>query len=136
MCYNINCKLTKKLLFEGGIFMKNRDYKQAQLKHQLFQMRNAKKKNPRWKLDPEQVEYIRNIGFSVEAYLYRIKTKPIYDVKHQSGILKTIHYSFVQDHKRYIYKTLSKKEKAILLDKGIEFKPYKYEVYLNQYVGK
>lgn len=116
--------------------MKDRDYKNAQLKHQLFQMRNAKKKNPRWKLKAEQVEYIRSIGFPVEEYLYRIKTKPIYDVKSQSGILKTIHYSYVKEHKRYIYRTLSKKEKEILEEKGVEVKPWKYEICLNKYVGR
>ena len=116
--------------------MKDRDYKNAQLKHQLFQMKNAGKKNPRWKLSRERVEFIESIGFPVKEYLYRIKTKQIYNVKEQCGILKEIHYASVKDHKRYIFRTLSEKEKAILEDKGIEFTPYKYEVCLNKYVGR
>lgn len=116
--------------------MKDRCYKQAQLKHQLFQMRNAKKRNPIWKLTYDQVEYIQKIGFPVVPRIYRIRTKAIFGVKNKPGILKEIHYSHVKDRKKYLYKTLSKKNMDLLEQHMVAFDEYKYEVLLDQYVKR
>lgn len=115
--------------------MKDRCYKQAQMKHQLFQMRNAKKRNPIWRLTYDQVDYIQRIGFPVVPRLYRITTKMIWDVKNQPGILKEIHYSHVKEHKRHLYMSLSKKQRELLRRHMVAFEEYKYEVLLNEYVG-
>ena len=101
--------------------MKNKQYRDSKLKHTLFQMKQAKKRNPIWKLTPLQVSLIESWGFPVYPYLYRISTKPIHDVKNKCGLLKQVHFTCVKDRKKY-YNTITLHHKKNIEEQFIEIK--------------
>ena len=116
--------------------MKNKQYRDSKLKHTLFQMKQAKKRNPIWKLTPLQVSLIESWGFPVYPYLYRISAKSIHDVKNKCGLLKQVHFTCVKDRKKYFMGTLTEREKLLLREHKVYFEPIKYEIDLQGYYGK
>ena len=110
--------------------MKKSQHDLSKLKHQLFQMRNAGKKNPIWKLGEEEVEYLVRVGFAVLPKIYRINTRTFENVKNMNGLLKDVHYSKVKSKKNVIFKKLNSRQVQMLKEYGVKVVPYKYEIQL------
>jgi len=109
--------------------LKNSAY--YRLKHQLADAKNRRKKQLIWKLTPEQVEFVRSLGYRVEEFLYQVKTKPLSNIHFvKSKLLKDIHYA----NKRGVSLStfaLDENKKKILDEHGIKYRPYKYKIFLN-----
>ena len=110
--------------------MKNKNYQQAILKKQLRQKKENGVKFLIWQLTPEKKEIIEQFGYYVEPYLYQITTRTFCNLKTlKSNLLKDLHYMNKRG-KRFEVRKLKSKEKKILDDFGIKYKPVKYKIYL------
>jgi len=110
--------------------MKKDCYELKYLKHDLRQKREAGIKVLEWKLTAEKKEYIENLGYRVEPYLYEIKTKKFYNVRNlQSTLLKDLHYKNKRGKKGMV-RALKRGDKQILDEYGIRYYPVKYRIYL------
>lgn len=111
--------------------MKEKAYKNAQLKRQLALYKAQGKKELIWKLSIERKEYIENLGYTVEPYLFEITTKPFHNIR-------LIKYSLIRDvyyknkyGKRTFTRKLNKYEQNILSEYGVKFRTVKYKIYLH-----
>ena len=110
--------------------MKNQAYKFSELKFKIRSAQADGKKQLVWKLSEEQAEFLRNLGYRVEDYLYWIETKTWIDVRHKPGVLKELHYLRKKGVKKKI-RTLSKKDRKLLEDHSVRFGVLKYRIILN-----
>lgn len=114
--------------------MKRKAYQDNKLKHQLWQYEANGKKELLWKLKPEQVEYIRGLGYQVEATLFYIHTKAFPDLlRKKYKILNELHMSKTRQGKSFIVKKLSRNEKDILRESGVSFSAAKYTIKLQRH---
>ncbi len=112
--------------------MKNKDFRNSRLKDTLRRDKEAGKKYIIRKLTIEQLEYVQQLGYYIEDYIYIITIRTFFDIHHiNEPILKEIHYKSKAKKRTYVRK-LNKKEKQILEKKGIKFRVYKYKIYLNK----
>ena len=111
--------------------MKTKQYQLSCLKKQLKRKQRNQVKFLIWKLSKEQIEYIEQVfGLKVEPYLYEIRTQSFKNIRClNSSILKDIHYRNKRDKKTEV-RRLNQKEKHILDDYGIRYRPYKYKINL------
>ena len=61
--------------------MKKENYEFKRLKHTLRQKREAGVKVLEWKLTAEKKEFIENLGYKVEPFLYSVKTRTFYNIR-------------------------------------------------------
>ncbi len=109
--------------------MKKKMYKDSQLKHQIYQAKNAGKKSVEKKLTEEQVQFLRNLGFEVIPFLYWIETRTWYNVQNMKGVLKEIHYTRKKG-KRTLIRRLNRKELNLLDEHDVSYEVLKYRVIL------
>ena len=82
-----------------------------------------------WKLSEEQLKFFSNF-YEIEPYLYSIRTKQLNQVsKCKYKLLKEIHYSN-KKVKIQIERKLSEKQRALLDEYGITYKPLKFKILL------
>ena len=109
--------------------MTNKDYRLRKLLLQLNQMKKDGKKSVVWKLSKEQLDFLGKY-FRIEPYLYVIRTKKfcrIHDV--HDSLLKDIHYAHKNGKKEKVMK-LNSKQKAMLKEYDVRFRPCKYLIVL------
>lgn len=110
--------------------MKEKAYKNAQLKRQLALYKAQGKKELIWKLSIDRKEYIENLGYTIEPYLFEITTKPFYNIRCiKNSLIKDIYYTNKQG-KRTLVRKLCKEEQALLREYGIRFRVIKYKIHL------
>lgn len=110
--------------------MKKKQYYNSKMKYELAKLKekNSRNKSFIWKLNDEQVNFVRNLGYSVEPYLYAIKTKRFYNVRNlKHPILKEIHYKNKKGCWEYV-RTLTNSEKDVLKESNIKFYVAKYKI--------
>lgn len=123
--------------------MKNSAYYNSKIKHQLKAKADRMLKNQLkgrrerkinsvvWKLNQEQLEFVKHLGYYVEEYLYQIKTKQFKNLHAiKSTLLKDIHFKNKKGTKTMV-KRLEDDEKKLLDEYGIKYRPYKFKIYLN-----
>lgn len=109
--------------------MKEKAYKNAQLKRQLALYKAQGKKELIWKLSIDRKEYIENLGYTIEPYLFEITVKP-YNIRCiKNSLIKDIYYTNKQG-KRTLVRKLCKEEQALLREYGIRFRVIKYKIHL------
>ena len=112
--------------------MKNKDYKNKKLKEDLRRCKASGKKYLDWKLSYSQVEYIQELGYVVEPYLYEITTKTFFRLHDiNESIIKEIHYKSKAGKRTYARK-LNCKDKKVLKEYGVYYRVCKYRIYLNK----
>ena len=110
--------------------MKKSAYENSKLKYQLINKKRNGVKELIWKLTPNQVEFVEEkFGFEVKPYLYEVKTRTFYNVRNLDNILKDIHYSCKRSKKVIVLK-LNSKEKKVLKEFRIGYRPYKHKIKL------
>lgn len=109
--------------------MKNKAYKNAQLKRMVISARNDGKKELQLNITEEQAEFLRGMGCYVTEYLYRIPTRFFKEPEKRKGILKELHNA-KKDGKLYIKKVLKSQEKNVLRKNGISTYVILYKVIL------
>lgn len=110
--------------------MKNKTFKQANLRRQLQQYKNMGKKELVWKLSYEQIQIIKELGYKIEPYLYEITTRPFFGLRNiKSPLIRDIHYKNKQGKRTFIRK-LNNNEKQILEDFGVKYRTIKYKIHL------
>lgn len=112
--------------------MKNSAYYNSKIKHQLREKKERRVKFVVWSLKPEQIEFIYSLGYRVEEYLYQVKTEHMYDIHSiKSKTLKEIHFKNKKGIKTMVME-LNPKNKKLLDEYGIRYKPYKFKIFLNE----
>lgn len=110
--------------------MKNKTFKQANLRRQLQQYKNMGKKELVWELSYEQIKIIKRLGYKIEPYLYEITTRPFFDIRNiKSSLIRDIHYKNKQGKHTFVCK-LNSNEKQILEDFGVKYRAVKYKIHL------
>ena len=111
--------------------MNNRDFQFSRTRKQLQQYKSQGKKILIWKLSYKQNEVLKMMRIKFEPYLYKIKTRPFYNIRSiKSSLLKEIHYKNKQGHSYYVRK-LNNDEKQLLNNYNISYTVIKYKIYLN-----
>lgn len=116
--------------FEMRCGMNNKAYKNSQLKHKVFQAKQAGKKQLIWNITDCQAEFLRQLGFRTEPFLYWIETCKWYNVQDKQGILKEIHYKRREGVRR-IVKKLNRKDIRLLDEYSVNYGVLKYRILLN-----
>ena len=110
--------------------MKAKEYKDLQLKRQLVLYKAQGKKELIWKLSIDRKEYIENLGYTIEPYLFEITTKPFHNIRCiKKPLIKEIYYTNKQG-KQTLVRKLSKEEQTLLREYGIKFRVIKYKIHL------
>ena len=110
--------------------MKNKNYRDSRLKHQILYERDKGKKVLYWKLTPEQKVFVEEkIGCKVEPYLYEIRTRTFSNISNLPSILKEIHYAN-KKRKITIILSLNRQEIKVFNAYGIRYRPIKYKLHL------
>lgn len=104
-------------------------YNNSQLKHEVYQAKNAGKKHLTLKISEQQAEFLRKLGFNVVAYLYWIETKTWHDSSEVRGVLKELHF-LRKGGKRSCVRRLNKKELKLLDEYDVRYEVMKYRIYL------
>lgn len=104
-------------------------YKNSQLKHEVYQAKNAGKKHLTLKISDQQAEFLRRLGFTVVPYLYWIKTRTWGNAMNVRGVLKELHF-LRKEGKRSCVRRLNKKDMTILDEHDVEYEVMKYRIYL------
>lgn len=110
--------------------MKKKQYYNSKMKYELSKLKgkNSRDKSLIWKLNDNQIDYIIRLGYSVEPYLYAIKTKRFHNVKGlEHPILKEIHYKNKTGRWEYV-RNLTDNEKKLLESYDIKYRVVKYEI--------
>ena len=111
--------------------MKNKAYKNSQLKHKVFEAKRTGKKQVIWNISDSQAEFLQELGFRTEPFLYWIETRKWYNVQDKQGILKEIHFKCKQGNKK-IVKKLNRKDIKLLDEFSVHYGVLKYRIVLNQ----
>lgn len=110
--------------------MNDKSYKMSKLKHQLLERKRLNKKNPCWKLNQEQREYITEVlHLEIRPVLYEIRTQSCNLVQGSNHILKDIDYKYRRGIKKKVCR-LTKKDKDILDREKVKYKVLKEEILL------
>lgn len=104
-------------------------YNNSQLKHEVYQAKNAGKKHLTLKITEQQAEFLRRLGFKVVDYLYWIETRTWCNANDVRGVLKELHF-LRKGGKRSCIKRLNKKEIALLDEYDVRYEVMKYRIYL------
>ncbi len=104
-------------------------YNNSQLKHEVYQAKNAGKKHLTLKITEQQAEFLRRLGFKVTDYLYWIETRTWCNANDVRGVLKELHF-LRKGGKRSCIKRLNKKELALLDEYDVRYEVMKYRIYL------
>lgn len=114
--------------------MKQKSYESSKIKHQLRQYEENGKKEVCWKLKtPEQVDFIRSLGYDVKETLYYVHTKKFPEfIRKEHKLLSDLHYAKCEG-KSYLVRKLSAKEKRLLKDFGISYSVLKYTITLSRH---
>ena len=113
--------------------MKNKCYRESKLKKELAIKRSKGVKVIRRKLTPERKEYIEKLlGYRVEEYLYRIRTRTFHNVRNlECNLLKKLHY-MNKNGKKEVVRPLKREDREILDEYGIKYYPLDYNIYLTE----
>lgn len=110
--------------------MRKSAYDNSKLKYQLLEKKRKGVKEVIWKLNAEQKEFIEEyFKFPIEVYLYEVKTKTFYNVKALDKLLKDIHFCNKRGKTTVVFK-LNEKQKQLLDEFKVKYKPYKYKIKL------
>lgn len=110
--------------------MKNSDHRLSILKHQLREKKEGHFEYVIWKLSPQQVEYVKNLGYKVEPYLYVIITRKMSGNKQRyTGVIRDVARSGERGVWK-MYRKLKHQEIKSLQDYGIQFYAFKYKIFL------
>ena len=104
-------------------------YNNSQLKHEVYQAKNAGKKHLTLKITEQQAEFLRRLGFKVVDYLYWIETRTWCNVNDVRGVLKELHF-LRKGGKRSCVRRLNRKELALLDEYDVRYEVMKYRIYL------
>jgi len=112
--------------------MKKSAYYNAKIKHQLKDRKERKIKFVVWKLHSEQLDFVMELGYRVEEYLYQIKTKQLRNLHSvKNKLLKEIHFKNKKGT-NFMVRELDESTKKLLEEHGIKYRPYKYKIYFNE----
>lgn len=109
--------------------MKDKKYRLELLKKQLQTDEAKGIKVREWQLSREQYEYVKGLGYKVEAILYSFKTRQFQNIRSKPALIKEIHYASKRG-KWMMKKRLNKSEMQILKEYNIKFKPVVFKIYL------
>lgn len=113
-----------------NLSMRKSAYDNSKLKYQLLEKKRKGVKEVIWKLNAEQKEFIEEyFKFPIEVYLYEVKTKTFYNVKALDKLLKDIHFCNKRGKTTVVFK-LNEKQKQLLDEFKVKYKPYKYKIKL------
>lgn len=113
-----------------NLSMRKSAYDNSKLKYQLLEKKRKGVKEVIWKLNAEQKEFIEEyFKFPIEVYLYEVKTKTFYNVKALDKLLKDIHFCNKRGKTTVVFK-LNEKQKQLLDEFRVKYKPYKYKIKL------
>lgn len=109
--------------------MKNKEFRNSKLKHQLSEKKKKGIKFVIWRLNPQQVDFVESLGYEVIPHIFKIRKKRFIfkDVLKKGTILKKVNYS----KKDFIFSTLKKDEKELLDEFDVHYSPYKHKIVLN-----
>ena len=113
--------------------MKRQSYQGSKLKHQLMQYELNGKKELFWKLKyPDQVEFVRSLGYDVEEYLFYVHTRKLPEhLRTKYKWLNQIHLNKCKG-KQYLAITLTPSQKELLKAIGVDFNVLKYKIRLQR----
>lgn len=112
--------------------MKDREHRLSALKHQLAERKGNRQEYVIWALTEQQLEYVKNLGYPVIPWIYRIRTKQMSPFfRSNDSILRVLHFAN-KKKKNTVFTRLKKGEKEVLDRAGIEYKPYKYKIILSE----
>ena len=110
--------------------MKNKNYRESKLKHQLRELQHNGKKSVVWKLSSDQVVFVKQF-YRVEPELYQIHTKLFSKTMCDSyPILKYLRNEKVFNNHDYLVTRLKKSDKSVLDEFGIHYSVLKYRIHL------
>lgn len=110
--------------------MKKEDNRFCQLKYKLRELKMRRTKSIAWRLTKEEREYIENLGYRVEPYLYEIRTRTFTDLfEINNSLVRDIHYS-CKKRKKTVVLRLNRKEKKVLDEYHIKYRPVKFQIFL------
>lgn len=110
--------------------MKNKDYRLAQTKYKLKELKQHRVKSVVWRLTRQQKVFIQQLGYEVIPYLYEVKTKTFMNLSSiKNSKLKEIHYSCKKGKKAIVLK-LNKEDMKILEEYAVKFRPIKFKIIL------
>lgn len=110
--------------------MKKEDNKLCQLKYKLRELKMRRIRSITWRLTKEEREYIEDLGYRVEPYLYEVRTKTfpnLFEIK--NSLIRSIHYS-CKKRKKNVVLRLNRKDMKVLEEYHINFRPVKFEIFL------
>ena len=108
--------------------MRDKAFKDKQLKHKVYGLRNKGEKNAVMRLNREQVEYLRHFCI-VTPYLYKVNKafRPGFDRKKAPSVLKRIYFA----KNNPVFLVMDDKEVEICRNAGLNPVPHKYMVHLD-----
>lgn len=104
-------------------------YTNAQLRHEVCQARNAGKKQLIKRISEQQADFLREEGFKVEPYLYKIQTRAWKSSDDLQGVLKELHFLRKQGVTNCVRK-LNKKDLKRLDEYHVRYEVIKYRIIL------
>jgi len=110
--------------------MKKSAYENSKLKYQLLSKKRNGVKEVIWKLNLQQKKFIEEtLEFSVEPYLYSVKTRTFHNISEMDAILKEIHYKNKKGTRECVFQ-LNSKQRKLLDEFEVKYAPYKYIIKL------
>ena len=109
--------------------MKKKEYEYSKTRKQLQNYKNRGKKEVIWQLSSRQKEILDSMGIRYEPWLYKIKTRPFFNIHKLPSILKEVHYKNKDGHNYYV-RRLNGKDIGLLKEYNISFTAIKYKIHL------
>lgn len=109
--------------------LKKKQYENSKLKRQLIIKKECGVKELHWRLTRQQMEYVEQLGYRIEPFLYCVRTKKFYNLKDLHPLLKSIHYKNKKGKDSVVIR-LKSSEMKLLDEYGLSYYPYKYIIYL------
>lgn len=119
-----------KFIRGANINMKNDAYRCSKMKYQLSERKRKGIKYVDWKLNCQQIEFVKGLGYEIKVVLYEITTRTFKQIRNLDPILKCIHYKNKKGSKTTVLK-LTENQIKILADYGVKCRPYKYRIFLS-----
>ena len=109
--------------------MTNKQHQFSKLKYELSKKKSEGVKTVIWKLNEEQIQFIRGLGYQVTPELYEVCTKRIAVTGNSTGIVKRINRSAARGEKKIVC-SLRKKELKMLEELNVSCIPLRYKIIL------
>jgi len=109
--------------------MTNKQYRLSKLKYELGKKKSDGVKTVIWKLNQEQIQFIRDLGYQVTPELYEVRTRRIAVNGNSTGIVKRINRSAARGERKIVC-PLRKRELKMLEELNVSCIPLRYKIIL------